>query len=126
MLFLLLSILYFTLVRPQSKLYFPLNLTCNYQSICYAYIIPPCFIYASPLSLSHSFTTSWLNHTPRVTLLKTEANPPFPTGIPFQAPCPHHLLSLIALSTIQNTSFKTAFSKWACFLSCPLWIKLGL
>lgn len=117
--------LYFTLVRPQ--------VSCIFHSTSHAIIkhllciIPPCFIYASPLSLSHSFTTSWLNHTPRVKhCLRLRPNPHLPQEFLFCAPCPHHLSQPPALSTIQNTSFKTAFSKWACFLSCPLWIKLGL
>lgn len=90
--------LYFTLVRPQ--------VSCIFHSTSHAIIkhllciIPPCFIYASPLSLSHSFTTSWLNHTPRVKhCLRLRQNPPFPTGIsllcslsssPFSAPSPEH------------------------------------
>ena len=78
---------YFALVRPQ--------VSCIFHSSSHAIIkhllciIPPCFIYAPPLSLSHSFTTSWLNHTPRVKhCLGLRQNPHLPQEFLFCAPCP--------------------------------------
>ena len=109
--FTFINTLYLALGRPQVN--------CIFHSTSHAIIkhllciIPPCFIYASPLSLSHSFTTSWLNHILLVKhCLRPRQNPHLPREFLFCVPCPPQPP---ALSTIQNTSFIIAFSKWGCF-----------
>lgn len=118
LLFLLLSILCIYTNEASSKLYFPLNLTCNYQAsaIRNSTLLYLCF---SPVPLNHFIPVTVPSHTTCQTLLKTETKSPSPQGILFCAPCPHHLSRPPALSTIQNTSFKTAFSKLGLLLELP-------